>query len=107
MSQNKENPQATHTPVPYEERLAAAVERVRRRHQEEEEDLRQYLREEKDPDNPFRLRTEEDEWADLQEYGDGVARHRFARDKEILRSGLSGLVQWPPKQAADTKKPKA
>ena len=106
MNENKENPEAAHAPV-HEERLAAAVERARQRHKQEEDDLRQYLREENDPDNPFRLRTEEEEWADLQEYGDGVARHRFARDKEIMRSGLSGLVQWPPEQAADTKKPKA
>ena len=41
--------------------------------------------------------TEEDEWKDLQEWGDGVVRHRFARDKEILRSGLTGLVAWPPR----------
>ena len=84
-----------------EERLVRRVRAERRaRERLERQQLRQRIAEENDPDDPFRLRTEEDEWADLPEYGDGVARHRFARDKEILRSGLSGLVQWPPKQAA-------
>ena len=79
-----------------EERLAAEARAERRaRERLERRALLRRIAEENDPDDPFRLRTEEDEWADLPEYGDGVARHRFGRDMQILRSGLSGLVQWP------------
>jgi len=76
-----------------EERLAEAVRAERRaRERLARQALLRRVAKEDDPDDPTRLRTEDDEWAGLQEYGHGVVRHRFNRDMQILRTGLTGLV---------------